>query len=99
MYPGIEHNNARKNDDWKVKNPKIETIPRHECRLPWHDISQSVKGDVVLDLTHHFYQLWNFIRYENKVQPHDSFAPSLFETDGKSVFSMKNVSDIQDKTE
>ena len=77
----------------------MESIPRNECRLPWHDISQSVKGDVVLDLIHHFYQLWNFIRYENKVQPHDSFAPSLLQSEGRSVFSTRNISDINEKTE
>ena len=43
------------------------------------------------DLVHHFYQMWNFIRYENQVSPHDSFPASLLENDGKSVFSTKVI--------
>ena len=46
-----------------VRNPIVSNIQPNECRLPWHDIGQSVKGDVVADLVHHFYQLWNFVRY------------------------------------
>ena len=45
----------------------------------------------MLDLVHHFNQMWNFVRYENKIKPDDTFAPSLFETDIKSAFSTKKI--------
>ena len=61
--------------------------------MPWHDVAQSVKGDIVLDLTHHFNQLWHFIRYENQVKPDENYSPSLFEGEGKSVFSIKNLNE------
>ena len=63
QFPGLEHSNIRKNDQWDVKSPGENNIPLNQCRLPWHDVAQSVKGDAVMDLTHHFYQMWNFIRY------------------------------------
>lgn len=63
LYPGLEYNNMRKNDQWDVKHPSELGLSRHECRLPWHDIAQNLKGDVVTDLAHHFYQMWNFVRF------------------------------------
>jgi phosphatidylserine/phosphatidylglycerophosphate/cardiolipin synthase-like enzyme len=39
---------------------------RTQPRLPWHDVGVKVSGKVVSDLVHHFYQLWHFVRYENK---------------------------------
>jgi phosphatidylserine/phosphatidylglycerophosphate/cardiolipin synthase-like enzyme len=46
--------------------------------MPWHDIGHSLKGEVVKDLLFHFYQLWNFVRYENKLSAKGLFPPSLF---------------------
>ena len=64
---------------------------RSQPRLPWHDVGIQVAGIVVSDLVHHFYQLWHFVRYENKLQEEADYAPSLFEVDVKSVFSTKMI--------
>jgi hypothetical protein len=66
---------------------------RNQPRLPWHDVGLSVKGKVATDLVHHFYQLWHFVRYENKVieENENGYSPSLFEVDVKSVFSTKVI--------
>lgn len=71
---------------------------RNQPRLPWHDVGIQAKGKVATDLVHHFYQMWHFIRYENKIKEEEDYSPSLFEVDVKSVFSTKVIPQEEPKT-
>jgi len=64
MYPGIDYNNIRKKDIVNVKQYDAVQYPKTEPRLPWHDITCSVRGSIVWDLSLHFIQYWNYASHQ-----------------------------------
>lgn len=65
FFPGIDYSNSRKKDFFKVKDYKHARIDKLTTpRMPWHDISMKVEGNVVQDMSRHFIQYWNFAKYD-----------------------------------
>ncbi|KAL4471562.1 hypothetical protein ABPG74_008455 [Tetrahymena malaccensis] len=60
-FLGIDFSNGRTKDYSNVKDfLRSEIDRRKDPRLPWHDIAMRVVGDVVIDMSRHFIQYWNF---------------------------------------
>lgn len=63
FYPGIDYNNARIKDFDDVTNIEQDFIDRSEYpRIPWHDIQIYAEGQIVMDISRHFIERWNFAR-------------------------------------
>lgn len=66
MFPGIDYSNARVSDFVNVNDVTCESVSREKYpRMPWHDVSCFIEGPVVVDLSKHFIERWNFARSEN----------------------------------
>ena len=62
VFPGQDYNNARIMDFNDVSKPFENKLDRtRSSRMGWSDISCSVEGVIVQDLTKHFTDRWNFI--------------------------------------
>lgn len=67
-------------DNYVSNAVDITEVPR----MPWHDISTTITGPVVIDLAQHFIERWNFVkhlkyrhddRYEWLALPHPFQTP------------------------
>ena len=66
-FPGIDYSNGRIRDFAKVQDYLKESCNREtELRMPWHDVHVRLIGPVVVDITRHFVERWNYSRlYSN----------------------------------
>ncbi|OJJ42490.1 hypothetical protein ASPZODRAFT_2119907 [Penicilliopsis zonata CBS 506.65] len=62
VFPGQDYNNARVMDFKHLDRWEQNTLSRlTTSRMGWQDISVSLTGPVVADISRHFVQRWNFI--------------------------------------
>lgn len=65
-FPGIDYCNFRIKDFEDVARNDVDCVNRLLYpRMPWHDITVSLEGSVVQDLTRHFIERWNFAQASN----------------------------------
>jgi len=65
FFPGIDYSNSRKKDFVNVKKFEQPLIPKKEVpRMPWHDIAVRIVGEAVSDMSRHFIQYWNFVKFD-----------------------------------
>lgn len=66
-FPGQDYNNARLNDFEDVANYKRTLIDRRtQPRMPWHDVSLFVVGEVATDFALHFIEFWNHAKIDQE---------------------------------
>ncbi|KZW01475.1 phospholipase D/nuclease [Exidia glandulosa HHB12029] len=81
LFAGQDYNNSRVKDFQQVDNFASNQLSILETgRMPWHDVSCTLIGTVVLDLVQHFTERWNEVkkrkykndkRYDWLALPHD----------------------------
>ncbi len=66
LFPGIDYSNARICDFKNVQNYLVESVPRKNCRMPWHDVHSRIEGPAVVDIARHFIERWNYTKFDDK---------------------------------
>lgn len=62
FYNGIDYSNSRIKDFTNVGDWKTDRLNRGiEPRMPWHDVSVMLKGDVAYDVSVNYIELWNHV--------------------------------------
>lgn len=76
----------------KYQTPLIDkkSVPR----MPWHDIGVRVIGDIVADLSRHFIQYWNFVRFDLEPTVKKNY---LFTKNRNSSKKLKDDENITEK--
>ena len=65
FFPGIDYSNSRIKDFVAVRNFEKALIGKKEVpRMPWHDIGVRIIGEAVADMSRHFIQYWNFVKFD-----------------------------------
>lgn len=65
FFPGIDYSNSRKKDFVNVrKHEKALIAKKSVARMPWHDVAVRIVGDAVSDMSRHFIQYWNFVKFD-----------------------------------
>ena len=68
-FPGIDYYNMYQGDFKDVKKYEESVVNRNETpRMGWHDIGIRLEGEVVLDLSRHFIQYWNFANIDKGIR-------------------------------
>ncbi|KAH7100350.1 phospholipase D/nuclease [Auriculariales sp. MPI-PUGE-AT-0066] len=63
LFPGQDYNNARIKDFESVHEFVSNQVSILDTgRMPWHDVSTTIVGTVVLDLVQHFVERWNEVK-------------------------------------
>lgn len=62
FFNGIDYSNSRIKDFTNVGDWKTDRLDRStEPRMPWHDVSVLLKGDIAYDISVNFIELWNHV--------------------------------------
>lgn len=65
FFPGIDYSNSRKRDFVNVRCFEKPLILKKEVpRMPWHDVGVRIIGEAVTDMSRHFIQYWNFVKFD-----------------------------------
>ena len=63
LFAGQDYNNSRIKDFQEVQDFASNQLSILETgRMPWHDVSCTMVGPVVLDLVQHFVERWNEVK-------------------------------------
>ncbi|KAI5450885.1 hypothetical protein NCC49_002626 [Naganishia albida] len=75
MFPGQDYNNSRMMDFQTVDKFTSNALAIQDApRMPWHDVSLSIMGPSVFDLSVEFCERWNFIKeFKYRHNPHYDF--------------------------
>ena len=74
FFPFIDYSNARICDFSNVENYLVESVPRDTClRMPWHDVHTRLIGPVVSDISRHFVERWNHVRFDDRSKSYLNF--------------------------
>lgn len=72
LFPGQDYNNSRMMDFQTVDKFTSNALAIQDApRMPWHDVSLSIMGPSVFDLSVEFAERWNFIKeFKYRHNPH-----------------------------
>ncbi|KAJ9108157.1 hypothetical protein QFC20_003518 [Naganishia adeliensis] len=75
LFPGQDYNNSRMMDFQTVDKFTSNALAIQDApRMPWHDVSLSIMGPSVFDLSVEFCERWNFIKeFKYRHNPHYDF--------------------------